>query len=128
MWKNCTAFSIKYQNHHLKAPKHEITAFTWYLLVIENVLLHDVYYCKQKSWTSKKHTYLKSSFDSILIVFYNIIVFSVIFNSSLIIYNVLDIQSFFSILAFHINDIHHDFSSCSFDGAHFLNNTQLKWR
>ena len=37
---------------------------------------------------------LQSSFDSILIVFYSIMVFSVIFDSSLIIENVLDIQSF----------------------------------
>ena len=45
-------------------------------------------------------------------------VFLVIFDSSLIIENVLDIQRFFLVLAFYINDIDHDFSAASFDAAH----------
>ena len=45
-------------------------------------------------------------------------VFSVIFDSSLIIKNILDIRSFFSILAYHIKDIDHDFSALSLDAAH----------
>ena len=46
--------------------------------------------------------------------------FSVVFDSSLIIIidNVLGIQSFFSILPFHINDIDHDFNAFSFDASH----------
>ena len=32
--------------------------------------------------------------------------------------NVLDIQGFFSILAFHINDTDHDFRAFGFDAAH----------
>ena len=66
---------------------------------------------------------LQSSFDSILIVLYSTMMLSEIFNSSLIIENVLDIQSFFSILAFHINDIDHDFSAFSLMLHIFLYNT-----
>ena len=50
-------------------------------------------------------------------------VFSVIFDSSFIIKNVLDIQSFFLLLAFHINDIHYDFRAVCFDAAHDDHNT-----
>ena len=40
----------------------------------------------------------------------------------MIIENVLNIQSFLSILAFHINDIDHDFSAFSFNAAHDKHN------
>ena len=100
-------FFHKYQNHNAS------------LLMIHNVLSYDsCYYNKNHNEYQNNTHNLQSSFDSILIVFYSIMVFSVIFDSSLIIESVLDISSFFSILAFHINDIDHDFSPFSFDAAH----------
>ena len=65
--------------------KNEIR-YTWYVLMIKNVLLHDFCYCKQKSqWISNNTHNLQSSFDSMLIVFYSIAVFSVLFDPSFLI-------------------------------------------
>ena len=108
-------FPIKYQNHHLKNTK------TWnqvYLILVddtERFVTCDFCCCKQKHNEYQNYTHnLQSSFDSILIVFSNITVFCVIFDYR----ECFDIHSFFIILAFHINDIVHDFSAFSFDAAH----------
>ena len=64
---------------------------------------------------------IQSSFDFIFIVLYGILVFSIIFDSCLIIDNVLDMQSL-SQLAFHINGTDHDFMAFSSDAAHDYHN------
>ena len=79
----------------------------WWMM-IQNVLLHMILVFANKNHNEYQNdTHNLQSFDSILLVFYSIMVFSVILDSSLITENVLDIQSFFLILAFHINDIDH---------------------
>ena len=71
--------------------------------MIQKVLLHDFGYCKQKSQNTYNH----------------LIPYSLCFIAIwCFLKNVLDIQSFFSILACHINDIDNDLRSFSFDAAH----------
>ena len=75
--------------------------------MIQNVLLHMIFgIANQNNNEYQNYIHnLQSSFDSALIEFHSIMVLSVIFESSLIIENVLHIQSYFLILAFQINDI-----------------------